>query len=83
MTVFSLSSYAVYINDEGDYDAEVDKFIPQSRVVVKNSVLADKLENAAQKQLHKNKGNEKSKIQKKEPLVHKTDANIKKTYKWF
>lgn len=89
--VFMLSAINVeaaepaYINDDGDYETDVDKFIPQSRVYVKNSVLADKLENAAQKQLHKNnsKDNSQSKLQNKMPKIQKNNTNYKKSYKWF
>lgn len=75
----------IHINDEGDYETDVDKFIPQSRVYVKNSVLADKLENAAQKQLNRNKSkdNSQSKLQSKMPKINKNNTNYKKSYKWF
>ncbi len=73
---------AVYINDNGDYEADADKFIPQKRVNMKNSVLADKLENNMQRA----RGNNVQTEQRQYNNTNKENSsnpNYRKTYKWF
>ncbi len=45
----------VGIDEEGNYTVDVDKYIPSKGVKVKNSRLADMMENGTRKAMNKNK----------------------------
>ena len=74
-----ISHALVFVDNEGNYETDVDKYLSQKKVKVNNSTLADKLENTMQRA---NKGlkeqNNKSNMNKKE-----RNTNYRKTYKWF
>ncbi len=78
----SVMAQSVYINDDGDYAVDADKFIPQTGVRVKNSALADKLENSTRNAMEGKKGKSDE-----PPTVRRApqqqNSKFKKTYKWF
>ena len=83
----SLTASAAYVyeNDEGDYKADVDKFIPQKGIKVKNSKLADMMENSTRNAMEGNKSvkqNSPQLFQSQTPKVNETNPN-RKSYKWF
>ena len=77
----ALVSYSVvYVNDNGDYQADTDKFIPQKKTEFKASDLANKLENNMQRV---NRGIEKQNEKSTSNNRNQTNTNYRKTYKWF
>ena len=86
---FSLCAEATYVyeNKDGEYQTNVDKFIPQSGVKVKNSKLADMMENSTRNAMEGNKGNKSrnvSEYQRQQPKFKVNENNPnRKSYKWF
>ena len=82
ITSSAVLARGVYYTDDGDCAVDVDKFVPQTGVKVKNSYLADKLENGTRNMREGKKG--KSETQ---PTVKRTEeqqnTKFKRTYKWF
>lgn len=73
----------VWLNEDGDYQTDADKFVSQKKVKVKTSFLADKMENATRKATNKggyepDEDNNNNNNEKKS-----TNTNYRKTYKWF
>lgn len=74
---------AVYINDNGDYEAEADKFIPQKRTQFNASDLANKLENTMQRVNGNINVPAEEKNYNRNNDSKPTNPNYRKTYRWF
>ena len=79
-----ISAYAaaVYLNDNGEYSSDVDKFVPQTGVKVKNSQMANWLENSTRNAMDGNKNNYQKKNAVGQSQRYSSQSN-RKSYKWF
>jgi hypothetical protein len=74
---------AVYVNDNGDYEAEADKFIPQKRTQFNASELANRLENTMQKANGNFNTTTEERNRNNNTTEKPTNPNYRKTYRWF
>jgi hypothetical protein len=76
-----------YDNSENTNNPNVDKFVPQSGVKVKNSTPAQWLENTTRKFMEANNIDTMSDLKENNNTNNETQTNrstvYKKTYKWF
>ncbi len=79
---FQVNAAAVYLNDNGEYTSDVDKFVPQTGVKVKNSQMANWLENSTKNAMEGNKNNSQ-RVKYAGQSQRKSSQTGRKSYKWF
>ncbi|MBQ9245343.1 hypothetical protein IJ182_03650 [bacterium] len=86
LTLLGANAAYVYENDNGEYQTDVDKFIPQSGVKVKTSKLADMMENSTRNAMEGNSGRTQHNQQqaRKSNFMGQNQSNPnRRSYKWF